>query len=125
MLPRIIAHGGAWDWADALDAAKCEGVSEATAIGYNILKDGGCALDAVEQAVVSLENNPILDAGTGGYLNQEGIVQLDALIVDGAKRDFGAVGGVTQIKNPITLARKIREETEHSFFVGPGADQMA
>ena len=125
MLPRIIVHGGAWDWDDALDAEKRAGVSDAAAIGHTILKDGGCALDAVEQAVVALENNPILDAGTGGYLNQDGVVQLDALIVDGAKRDFGAVGAVTQVRNPITVARKIMEETEHCFFVGAGADQMA
>lgn len=125
MLPKIIAHGGAWDWDDALDAEKCAGVREAIVIGYNILKAGGTALDAVEETVISLENNPVLDAGTGGYLNQEGVVQLDALIVDGAKHDFGAVGGVTEVKNPITLARKIMEETRHCFFVGIGANQVA
>ncbi len=52
-------------------------------------------------------------------------MQLDALIIDGSTHDFGAVGGVTRIKNPITLARKIMEETPHCFFVGPGADRMA
>lgn len=125
MLPRIMAHGGAWDWDDALDTGKCTGLKEALSIGYKVLQQGGAALDAVEQTVLSLENNPVFDAGTGGYLNQDGLVQLDALIIDGAARDFGAVGGVTQVKNPIMLARKIMEETPQCFFVGNGANRMA
>ena len=125
MLPRIIAHGGAWDWDDDIDAGKIEGLKAALSIGYDLLKKGGPALDAVEQTVIALEDNPVFDAGTGGYLNQEGQVQLDALIVDGAAQDFGAVAGVTQIQNPVTLARKIMAETPQCFFVGPGADQLA
>lgn len=125
MTPRIMAHGGAWDWDDDLDAGKCAGLKEALSSGNEILQRGGTALDAVEQTVRSLENNPVFDAGTGGYLNQDGLVQLDALIIDGAARDFGAVGGVTQVKNPITLARKIMQETPQCFFVGDGADRIA
>ncbi len=125
MLAKIIAHGGAWNWADTEDTAKCAGLKEAVSLGYAILQQGGSALDAVEQTVIALENNPIFDAGTGGYLNQDGLVQLDALIVDGAAHNFGAVGGVTQVKNPITLARKIMEETEQCFIVGQGADHIA
>jgi len=125
MIPKIMAHGGAWEWDDALDTGKCTGLKEALSIGNEILQRGGAALDAVEQTVRSLENNPVFDAGTGGYLNQDGLVQLDALIIDGAVRDFGAVGGVTQVQNPITLARKIMEETPQCFFVGDGADKMA
>jgi beta-aspartyl-peptidase (threonine type) len=93
--------------------------------GYAILQKGGSALDAVEQTVMALEDDPVFDAGTGGYLNQLGVVQLDALIVDGARHDFGAVGGVSGVKNPIQLARKIMEETAHCFFVGPGAAAQA
>ena len=125
MRPRIMAHGGAWDWDDALDNPKREGVIAATTTGYNILQKGGSALDAVEQTVIALENNPLYDAGTGGYLNQEGMVQLDALIVDGSRHDFGAVGGVTCVQNPITLARQVMEKTDFCFFVGAGADKMA
>ena len=125
MLPKIVAHGGAWNWDDSLDEAKRAGVLEAVALGYEVLKCGDSALDAVEKTVISLENNPIFDAGTGGYLNQEGMVQLDALIVDGADRDFGAVAGATRIQNPIMLARKIMQETDHCFFVGDGADTLA
>jgi beta-aspartyl-peptidase (threonine type) len=125
MQPKIVAHGGAWDWDDAHDEGKRTGLETAIAIGYDILKRGGGALDAVEQTVIALEDNPVFDAGTGGYLNQAGIVQLDALIVDGATHDFGAVGAVSRVRNPIALARKIMLETEHCFIVGAGADQVA
>jgi len=123
--PTIIAHGGAWDWDDALDDEKMAGLEEALALGRAILQKGGSALDAVEQTVISLEDNPVFDAGTGGYLNQDGVVQLDALIVDGSKHDFGAVAGVTAVQNPITLARKVMTETAQCFFVGSGADRVA
>ena len=125
MTPTIIVHGGAWEWDDANDPAICSGLQEAVAVGYDILKAGGSALDAVEQAVIVLEDNPLYEAGTGGCLNQDGDLELDALFIDGARHDFGAVGGVKRVKNPITLARKIMEQTEHCFFVGAGADRVA
>lgn len=125
MTPTLIAHGGAWDWDDAQDGIKCSGLKEAVFRGYQVLQQGGTALDAVEQTVIALEDNPVFDAGTGGYLNQAGVVQLDALIVDGSKYDFGAVGGATRVRNPITLARKVMESTEQCFLVGEGADLMA
>ncbi|MEM7032209.1 MAG: isoaspartyl peptidase/L-asparaginase family protein [Chloroflexota bacterium] len=125
MIARIMAHGGAWDWEDDLDAEKKAGLEEAVAKGYALLKSGRSALEAVEATVISLEDNPVFDAGTGGYLNQDGVVQLDALIVDGSSYNFGAVGGVSRVKNPITLARKIMTETDFCFFVGDGADRMA
>lgn len=124
-LPNIIAHGGAWDWEDSLDTLKRAAVERAIKTGYELLRAGGSAVDAVEQTVVLLENDPVLDAGTGGYLNREGVVQLDALIVDGTRHDFGAVAGATRVRNPISLARRIMEKTEHCFFVGPGADAVA
>ena len=125
MKPIMMAHGGAWDWADELDEAKQAGLKEALAKGYAILKNGGSALDAVEATAISLEDNPVFDAGTGGYLNQDGIVELDALIVDGSNYNFGAIGGVTAVQNPITLARKVMTETEQCFFVGEGANKIA
>ncbi len=125
MNPKIIVHGGAWDWDDALDPVKKDGVETAVSLGYDVLKAGGSALDAVETAVNSLEDNPVFDAGTGGYLNQAGIVQLDALIVDGATNNFGAVGGVTTVKNPISLARRVMIDSDFCFFVGKGAELQA
>ncbi|MEM7208414.1 MAG: isoaspartyl peptidase/L-asparaginase [Pseudomonadota bacterium] len=125
MKPRMMAHGGAWDWDDALDFGKHQGLKIAIRAGQNILDNGGSALDAVEKTVIALEDNPVFDAGTGGHLNEDGIVQLDALIVDGSRHDFGAVAGVTSVKNPVALARKILEETNQVFFVGHGANQQA
>lgn len=125
MIPKIIAHGGAWDWDDALDEGKQEGLKEAVSVGYEILRKGGSALDAVEQTVIALENNPVFDAGTGAHLNRDGVAQLDALITDGSSHNFGAVGGVTRIKNPVALARKIMDETPQCFFIGEGANSIA
>ena len=125
MIPNIMVHGGAWQWDDALDQEKQYGIEKALAAGYKVLKNGGSALDAVERAVVTLENNPLFDAGTGGYLNQDGVVELDALIVDGAKPDYAGVAGVTKVKNPVVLARKIMEQTDFCFFIGDGANRMA
>lgn len=120
-----MAHGGAWDWDNALDAGKHGGLERALGDGYSVLRQGGSALDAVEATVVALENDPVFDAGTGGYLNQDGVVQLDALIVDGESLNFGAVAGVTEVQNPIVLARRIMERTEQCFFVGEGANHQA
>lgn len=66
MKPMIVAHGGAWDWEDDLDAGKRKGVEQALAAGKQVLDQGGSALDAAEQTVLALEDDPTLDAGTGG-----------------------------------------------------------
>lgn len=125
MKPTIMAHGGAWEWGDALDSGKKVGIEQALACGYAVLRNGGTAVDAVESTVISLEDNPAFDAGFGGYLNEDGVVQLDALIVDGAQTDFGAVAGATTVKNPISLARRVLEDTDQCFFVGAGADSVS
>ena len=125
MTPMIVAHGGAWDWEDELDAAKRAGVENALQVGQQILDQGGTSLDAVEHTVLTLENDLTFDAGTGGFLNRNGDVQLDALIIDGASVDFGAVAGVRRIRNPITLARAVMEKTEQVMFVGEDADRIA
>ena len=125
MRPNILIHGGAWQWDDALDEGKREGLYEAVRIGKSILEAGGSALDAVEMAVRCLEDDVRFDAGTGGYLNQSGVVELDALITDGRRLDFGSVAGVSTVKNPITLARRVMENTEECFMIGAGADQLS
>ncbi|MDX1407217.1 MAG: isoaspartyl peptidase/L-asparaginase [Saprospiraceae bacterium] len=121
----IIAHGGAWHWDDRHDERKLKGVERAARIGRDILARGGTALDAVERTVIDLEDNPVFDAGIGGYLNRAGQVQLDALIAEGSSVTFGAVAGVTRLRNPICVARAIMERTPHHFFVGEGAEQLA
>lgn len=103
MKPMIVAHGGAWDWDEGLDAAKRSGVEAAVRAGQKILDQGGAALDAVHQMVLAPEEDPAFDAGTGGFLNRGGEVQRDASIIGGASVDFGAIAGVRRVRNPITL----------------------
>lgn len=125
--PIIVVHGGAGAWdlkSDRLVEAirACE---TAAAAAQTILLSGGSALDAVEKAVNILEDTPILDAGVGSYLNSAGEVEMDALIMDGATLNLGAVAAVQRVRYPISLARRVMEASEHNFFVGVGADMFA
>ena len=123
--PAIIVHGGAWYIPEAQRELHMEGCREAASAGWALLARGGSALDAVEMAVRLLEDNPAYDAGRGSYLNREGRVQLDAIIMDGHRLDFGAVAAVERIRHPITLARQVMEHCAHRFVVGPGAEALA
>lgn len=125
MKPSLIVHGGAWDWSDDKDSAILAAMQEATRIGWQLLQAGSSAMDAVEKAVNYLEDHPLFDAGTGSHLNANGIVEMDALLINGDGPDFGAVAAVTQIQHPINLARHVLENTRHNFFVGAGADELA
>lgn len=82
-------------------------------------------MDAVEAAIVELEEDPTFDAGIGSHLNRDGHVELDAIIMDGATLNAGAVASVQRVRNPIRLARKVLESSEHLMFVGKGAEQFA
>ena len=86
-----------------------------------ILQQGGTALDAVEAAVVVLEDNPLFNAGTGSTLNSLGKVEMDAAIMEGASLRAGAVAAVSGIKNPIKLARRVLEDGRHIMLAGEGA----
>jgi len=101
------------------------GVREGLAAGWKVLQAGGAAIDAVEAAIVTLEEEPVLDAGIGSHLNRDGHVQLDAILMDGASLKSGAVAGVERIRNPIRLARLVLEQSEHMMLVGQGAEQFA
>lgn len=90
-----------------------------------MLSGGGSALDAVEAAIVSLEDDPTFDAGIGSHLNRDGRVQLDAIVMDGATLKAGAVAAVERVGNPIKLARAILEKSEHMMLVGGGAERFA
>lgn len=123
--PIIIVHGGAWNIPDELIEDHIRGVEKAVGVGWEILENGGSALDAVEEAVKTMENDPTFDAGKGSFLNEEGFVELDAIIMDGSTLNVGAVAAVRNIKNPIVLARKVMELTEHALLVGEGANRFA
>lgn len=125
MKPSIIVHGGAWRIAEETHADHVEGARRAAEAAWRILEGGGSALDAVEAAVCLLEDDPTFDAGVGSVLNRAGDIELDAMIMDGARLTVGAVAAVRGIQNPIHLARLIMEDTDHSFLVGEGARRFA
>lgn len=81
--------------------------------------------DAVTQAVVSLENDPTFDAGRGAFLNNIGEIELDASIMNGQNLDSGAVAAIGNFRNPILIACKVMETTEHVLLAGKGAEQFA
>jgi beta-aspartyl-peptidase (threonine type) len=101
------------------------GVRNALAAGWRVLERDGPALDAVEEAVVIMEDDETFDAGRGSFLNRDGKVQLDALIMDGATLRAGGVGCVGRLRNPVRAARKILSESPHVYFVAEGAEKFA
>lgn len=123
--PALVVHGGAWAIPDDMVEAHLKGVRTAAAVGWRVLERGGAALDAVEEAVVVMENDETFDAGRGSFLNRDGKVQLDALIMEGSTLRAGGVGCVEHIANPIRAARKILSESPHVYFVGEGAERFA
>jgi len=110
---------------DDIVDAHINGVNNALAAGWKVLERGGSSLDAVEEAVVIMEDDETFDAGRGSFLNRDGRVQLDALIMDGATLRAGGVGCVERLRNPVRAARKILSESPHVYFVGEGAERFA
>jgi len=123
--PVLIVHGGAWAMPDDMVDAHIRGVNNALAAGWRVLERGGSAVEAVEEAVVIMEDDETFDAGRGSFLNRDGKVQLDALIMDGATLRAGGVGCVERLRNPVRAARKILSDSPHVYFVGQGAEQFA
>jgi len=123
--PTLLVHGGAWAIPDDMVEAHLNGVRNAAAAGWRVLEEGGSALDAVEEAVVVMEDDEAFDAGRGSFLNREGKVQLDSLIMDGATLRAGGVGCVEHIANPVRAARKVLSESPHVYFVAEGAERFA
>lgn len=126
----LAIHGGAGALRRAAmtpekEAAYRAALDSALTLGEQILQRGGSALDAVEAAVVYLEDCPLFNAGRGAVFTHDGRNELDASIMDGATQLAGAVGGVTTIKNPVRLARAVMEKSGHVFLIGRGAEQFA
>ncbi len=125
MKPALIVHGGAWDIPDeAVDACK-SGCQRALGAGWILLASGGSALDAVEAAIMVLEDDPVFDAGYGSHLNLDGRVECDAIVMNGATLRSGAAATLQRVKNPIQLARKILEDCPHMMLVAEGAERFA
>jgi L-asparaginase / beta-aspartyl-peptidase len=98
---------------------------EALSAGHRVLAGGGASLDAVQAAIVVLEDSPHFNAGKGAVFTHDGTNELDASIVDGATRRAGAVAGVKRVKNPIALARLVMEQSPHVLLTGAGAEAFA
>lgn len=122
MDPAIVMHGGA---INPTGGEYEDGIVAAVSAGFEVLEDGGTALDAVERAVSTAEDNPLFNAGTGSHLNLAGDVEMDASIMDGRDRSAGAVASVSDVQNPIQVARTVMEETDHRLLVGDGAETFA
>lgn len=105
--------------------AHLNGVRQALTTGWRLLERGSTALDAIEAAIISMEDDDTFDAGHGSFLTRDGRVQLDALMMDGATLRAGGVGCVERIRNPIKAARLVLDQSPHVYFVAEGAERFA
>src|SRR5450759_3873815 len=126
----IVMHGGAGgisreNITPEMDKEYRASLLIALNTGKKILAEGGTALDAVEQTIRIMEDNPLFNAGKGAVFTHDGKNELDAAIMDGSNLSAGAVAGVTDIKNPITAARYVMTKSEHVMLTGAGASQFA
>jgi L-asparaginase / beta-aspartyl-peptidase len=126
----IAIHGGAGTILRSLmtpekEALYIQGLQEAIEAGNAILKSGGTSLDAVEAAVVTMENFPLFNAGKGAVFTNKGTHEMDAGIMDGATLEAGAVSGISLVQNPISLARAVKEKSGHVLLSGPEAEVFA
>ncbi|MEO1305222.1 MAG: isoaspartyl peptidase/L-asparaginase [Pseudomonadota bacterium] len=127
---RLVIHGGAGvilreNLTAEREAAYTAALETALEAGAEVLRDGGSALDAVQAAVIPMEDDPLFNAGVGAVFTATAEHELDASIMSGAERDAGAVAGVKRVKNPILAARAVMDQSEHVMFAGTGADEFA
>ena len=122
--PALIVHGGCGSPPAGEEAARHEACERAAEVGWQVLAKGGSALDAAVAAVRRLEDEPLLNAGTGAYLQADGLSRLDASVMAGDGR-AGAVAQVPGLKNPIELARYLLEQDGHVMLCGREALELA
>ena len=123
--PVIVVHGGAGAWHAERSQQGLEGVKKAASRGFDMLKHGGDAIESVTEAVAVMEDGGAFNAGYGSSLSIEKSVEMEASIMDGETLEAGAVGLLSNIKNPVRLARIVMEKTDHVFIVGKGAEKLA
>lgn len=126
----IALHGGAGtilksNMTPELEKKYTDKLKEALDKGYGILEKGGSSADAVEAAIIILEDSPLFNAGKGSVFTADGKNEMDAAIMDGKTLKSGAIAGVKKIKNPISAARCVMEKSEHVMMVGSGAEKFA
>lgn len=126
----IVIHGGAGtilkeNISDSMELVYKAVLKKSILSGHSILKNGGSSLDAVEASIKILEDSPLFNAGKGAVFTNKGKNELDASIMEGRTKNAGAVAGVTTVKNPISLARAVMEQSEHVMLAGKGAEEFA
>ena len=127
---RLVIHGGAGiilreNMTAEREAAYTAALQTALEAGADVLRNGGSAVDAVQAAVIPMENDPLFNSGKGAVFTAAAEHELDASIMSGDGRDAGAVAGVKRVKNPILAARAVMDQSEHVMFAGEGADAFA
>jgi len=123
--PSIIVHGGCGRVDESSIPERRDGVLEAAEAGWRLLKEGGSSVDAVEAAVMVLEDIPLFNAGRGSVLNSDGVVETDAAIMEGASLSAGAVAGLSGFLNPINIARRVMDKSPHVLLICQGAERFA
>ena len=124
----IAVHGGAGVMKNLSENQKQkieEQITKTLTEAYKIIEQGGTSMDAVEFAVSEFEDSPLFNAGRGSVYNSEEVQEMDASIMSGKNRSAGAVASVRSIKNPIKVARKVADLTEHVMLIGEGAEKFA
>ncbi|MBX7041665.1 MAG: isoaspartyl peptidase/L-asparaginase [Ignavibacteria bacterium] len=126
----IAIHGGAGtilrsNMTQEIEQNYVRSLNDAVTSGWNVLTDGGSALDAVTETVRSLEDDPLFNAGRGSVFTSDATHEMDAAVMDGLTKNAGAVSLVSKVRNPVLLARLIMENTDHIFLCGAAAEKFA
>ncbi len=126
----IVIHGGAGtilkkNMTNEREKSYRDALSAALSVGEEILSNGGTSLEAVEKTIRVLENSPLFNAGKGAVFTNEGKNEMDASIMQGSDKNAGAVGGLSTIKNPITAAIAVMQNSEHVLLTGAGAEAFS
>ena len=126
MRPKILVHGGVGDWSteESRRALVEEQLSKSVEAGLESLSRGS-AMDGVVEAVAYMEDSGVFNCGKGSYLTLDGRIEMDAGVMDGRSGKAGAVASVTNIPNPIRMARVVMEKTKHVLLAGTGAEKVA
>lgn len=124
-LPCILIHGGAGTTPAPDPHPALDGARKAAAAGWAVLVNGGTSLQAVEAAVIALEDDGQFNAGRGSCLTSDGTVEMDASIMEGARLHAGAVAAIRGVRNPVRLARRVMEDSGHLLLAGEGAERYA
>lgn len=126
----LVIHGGAGVMSEKSMTPEMQKeylfvLNRALHVGDSVLSNDGSCMDAVVSTIMVMEDSPLFNAGKGAVFTHEGTVELDASVMNGKTLEAGAVAGITDVKNPIMLAKTVMEKSEHVFLVGKGASQFA